>query len=330
MLSLFSPHTRRTRSVFFPSLPLIFIFYFYALLVTDVSAAAASCPAGNAVPRLLIRHHLVRHFPRDGKQMLETRSFKAPLPQFHAVLALPHKFGPSCLCISRAVHVRTSGRDPPPRYVRTAAGACLRSESSWSKEGEADRRINKAPSASHAAARRRRRRARTADTDTARDLLRHPFIWPPRRCPRVLKPINQITSTEQIPKFHSFFFLSFPFVIFFSKLGNLLAAVPCVCLLGASFTAAGAAAAAAGTRVPAASGGHRNRPHPIRRRRKDDPNDAWSGASGQSAHTHTAAPYRLCFPPLERREPTRVSRRITREERKEIPASRGDTKSVWI
>lgn len=73
-------------------------------------------------------------------------------------------------------------------------------------------------------------------------------------------------------------------------------------------------------------GGHSNRPHPIRRRRKDDPNNASSGASGQRAdtpgrpHKYASAPYLLCLPPPERREPTRVSPRITLQEK----AGRGD------
>lgn len=68
-------------------------------------------------------------------------------------------------------------------------------------------------------------------------------------------------------------------------------------------------------------GGRSNRPHPIRRRRKDDPNNASSGASGQRAdtagrsHKHASAPYLLCLPPPERREPTRVSPRITLQEK---------------
>lgn len=84
-------------------------------------------------------------------------------------------------------------------------------------------------------------------------------------------------------------------------------------------------AVAEATEVPLASRGHSNRPLPIRRRRKDDPNNASSGASGQradtpgrpltQAHTNTQAPpYLLCLPPPERREPTHVSPRITLKE----------------
>lgn len=84
---------------------------------------------------------------------------------------------------------------------------------------------------------------------------------------------------------------------------------------------AAADAVAEATEVPLASRGHSNRPHPIRRRRKDDPNNASSGASGQRAdtagrtHKHASAPYLLCLPPPERREPTHVSPRITLKEK---------------
>lgn len=168
-----------------------------------------------------------------------------------------------------------------------------------------------------------------------------------RRCPRVLKQINQISSSAQIPasrardsrrpasllQAHVLLFLFFfkctslkfrnigcIFFLLFSK--NIFHGSRCSSWLSRKTTAA-----LLRTLWPRRQkshwlpGGHSNRPHPIRRRRKDDPNNASSDASGQRADTpgrprnHASAPYLLCLPPPERREPTCVSPRITLQEK---------------
>lgn len=194
-------------------------------------------------------------------------------------------------------------------------------------------------SASHAAARRRWRAAHTRGhgrgQEICSDILSFVHRNMLRRCCRVPKQINQITSSQQIPASPLPFLQTLVFVcLFFSFLGFFVFFLNPPSLkfrnIGSIFVFYGSQRSRGmqrrrrgrGDTSPSGFRGRSNRPHPIRRRRKDDPNNAWSAASGQRGrHTgaarahkrtqaHTSAPWLLCLPPPERREPTHVSQRI--------------------